>query len=58
MSKETPKLIRAKQAAHRYSVGKSTIWLFSKQKKITPIKISSNVTAFSVEELDKFFGIA
>jgi predicted DNA-binding transcriptional regulator AlpA len=58
MSDELQKLIRAKQAAYRYGVGKSTIWLYCKQGKIKSIKVSKGVTAFSVEELDRFFGVA
>jgi predicted DNA-binding transcriptional regulator AlpA len=52
------KLIRAREAAYRYGIGKSTVWIYAKQGKIRPIKISPGITAFSVIELDKFFGIA
>lgn len=51
------KLLRASQVATYLSIGLSTVWLYAKQGKITPIKISDRVTAFSIDEIDKRFGI-
>ena len=53
--KECSKFIRAKRVSANYGISLSTVWLYSKQKKITARKISQNVTVFSVEELDNFF---
>ena len=49
------KNFRAKEIAEQYSVGESTIWLWAKQGKITPIKISQRVTVFDAEEIENFF---
>ena len=46
--------MRAKEAAKYLGVGLSTIWLYAKQGKITPIKLSERVTIFQKEELDRF----
>ena len=46
--------MRAKQAAIYLSCGLSTIWLWAKQGKITPIKLSDKVTIFKKEDLDNF----
>ena len=46
--------MRPKVAAQYLSCGLSTIWLYSKQHKITPIKLSDRVTIFKKEDLDNF----
>lgn len=46
--------MRPKDAAKYLSCGLSTIWLYAKQGKITPIKISDRVTIFKKEDLDNF----
>lgn len=43
---------RAKEAARYLSVGVSTVWLYAKQNKLHPIKLSSRVTIFTKEDLD------
>lgn len=45
---------RPKMAAKYLGVGLSTIWLYAKQKKLNPIKLSDRVTIFKKEDLDKF----
>ncbi len=45
---------RPKEAAKYLGVGLSTIWLYSKQGKITPIKLSDRVTIFKKADLDRF----
>jgi predicted DNA-binding transcriptional regulator AlpA len=47
------KYLRAKPMAKYLNIGLSTIWLFAKQGKLTPKKLSERVTLFSVEEADK-----
>ena len=49
----TPKFMRAKQLAEHLGIGLSTVWLYVKQGKITPKKISDRVTVFDVVEVEK-----
>ena len=46
------KVLRAKETAHYLQIGLSTVWLYAKQGKLTPIKISDRVTVFDIDELD------
>ena len=48
-----PKFMRAKQLAQHLGIGLSTVWLYAKQRKITPNKISERVTLFDVVEVEK-----
>jgi len=48
------KVYRAKNACKYIGVGLSTFWLYVKQGKFTPIKLSPRVTVFKKEELDNF----
>ncbi len=54
--KKTNKRLRAKQIAEQNGVGLSTVWFYVKQKKLTPIKVSSRVTVFDAKEVDELFG--
>lgn len=47
--------LRAKDISKLYSVSESTVWLYVKQKKINSYKISSRVTVFDFDEIEKFF---
>jgi len=47
--------LRAKEMAKYLNVGRSTVWLYAKQGKLTPKKLSDRVTLFSVEEADRLF---
>lgn len=49
----TPKFMRANQLAKYLGLGLSTVWLYAKQGKITPKKISDRVTLFEVAEVEK-----
>ena len=51
--RNTPKFMRAKQLAKHLSIGLSTVWLLSKQKKIKAIKLSERVTVFEVAAVEK-----
>ncbi|MCF6340060.1 MAG: hypothetical protein L3J10_04805 [Sulfurimonas sp.] len=53
MEEEKVKFIRASMVAKRVSCGLSTVWLWAKQGKITPIKISNSITVFDVQEIDR-----
>lgn len=46
--------LRDKEASKYLGVGKSTIWLFSKQGKIKAIKLSDRVTVWAKSDLDAF----
>ena len=48
-----PKFMRAKELAKYLGIGLSTVWLYAKQGKITPNKISERVTLFDVVEVEK-----
>jgi len=45
---------RAKDAARFLSCGLSTVWLYAKQGKLNPIKLSDRVTIFKREDLENF----
>lgn len=45
---------RAKEAAKYLGVAVSTLWLFTKQKKLRAIKLSERVTVWSKNDLDSF----
>ena len=48
--------IRSREVADELSIGLSTVWLYAKQGRITPIKLSPRVTVFSIDEINKEFG--
>jgi len=50
----TPQNLRAKEASKYLSIGLSTLWLYAKQGKLKPIKLSKRVTIFKRVELDEF----
>ena len=52
MSTGNKKTCRAREGAQYLSIALSTFWLWAKQGKITPIKLSRGVTVFTYEELD------
>lgn len=49
------KYLRAKEVAEYLSIGLSTVWLYAKQGKLTPKKLSERVTVFSIIEIDNLF---
>ncbi len=52
---QTKKYYRAKEVAELLGIGKSTVWLYSKQGKLKPKKLSSRVTVFSIEDINSLF---
>lgn len=44
------KYLRPKEMAKYLNIGLSTVWLYAKQGKITPKKLSDRVTLFSIDE--------
>jgi len=51
---QTPQNLRAKEASKYLSIGLSTLWLYVKQGKLKPIKLSKRVTIFEKSNLDEF----
>jgi predicted DNA-binding transcriptional regulator AlpA len=49
--------LRVRQIVNECGIGMSTAWLYAKQGKITPIKLSERVTVFSIDELNKVFNL-
>ena len=45
---------RDKQASQYLGVGVSTVWLYVKQGKLHPVKLSPRVTIFKKSDLDAF----
>ncbi|MGE4456221.1 MAG: helix-turn-helix transcriptional regulator [Arcobacteraceae bacterium] len=45
------KYYRAKEVAHLLGIGLSTVWLYVKNGKLNPIKISTRVTVFDIDEI-------
>lgn len=52
------KFLRARDVAERLGIGLSTVWFYAKQGKLTPKKISSRVTVFSIDEVDNLIDAA
>lgn len=48
----TKKFMRAKKVSQYMGVGLSTVWLYAKQGKLTPKKVSERVTVFSIDEVN------
>ena len=46
------KYLRASEVKSYLGIGLSTVWLYAKEGKLTPKKISARVTVFSIEEID------
>lgn len=47
-------LMRDREAASYLGVGVSTVWMFSRQKKIKAIKLSPRVTVWAKADLDEY----
>ena len=43
---------RAKEAAEYLGLALSTIWLYARQGRLNPIKLSPRITVFKKEDLD------
>jgi len=48
------KMMRAKQVAQYLGIGLSTVWLWTKQGKLTSIKLTDRVTVFDIDEVNSF----
>lgn len=56
MEKEFPIVMRAKHIASEFGIGLSTVWLYAKEGKLTPIKVTPRVTVFNTQEVIDLFG--
>ena len=54
---QTKKMYRAKEVSNLLGIGLSTVWLYAKQGKLTPIKLSEKVTVFSIDEINRKFNL-
>lgn len=54
---QVKRFYRAKELSILIGVGLSTIWAYSKEGRITPIKISSRVTVFDIDEVNRMFEV-
>lgn len=55
LSTQLPKKLRAKQVAEEFGIGLSTVWLYAKEGKLTPVRVSSRVTVFDTAEVVALF---
>lgn len=52
---ELPIRLRAKEISYHFGIALSTVWLYAKENKLTPIKISERVTVFDRDEVLALF---
>ena len=52
---EQKKYYRAKEVAELLGIGLSTVWLYAKQGKLKPKKLSSRVTVFDINDINALF---
>lgn len=55
MSDTKQKYYRAKEVSTLLSIGLSTVWLYAKEGKLKPKKLSARVTVFDIDEINKLF---
>jgi hypothetical protein len=55
LSTELPRKLRAKRIAEEFDIGLSTVWLYAKQGKLTPIQVTERVTVFDTQEVLALF---
>ncbi len=51
MEQNHKKYYRAKEVAQMFGIGLTTVWLYARQGKITPKKLSERVTVFDIDEV-------
>jgi len=49
---------RAKEAAEYLGIALSTVWLYAKQGRLSPIKLSPRITVFKKSDLDNLIAVA
>ena len=53
MEQNIKKYYRANEVKELLSIGLSTVWMYAKEKKLNPIRISSRVTVFHIDDINK-----
>lgn len=53
MERNHKKYFRAKELAQHLGIGQSTVWAYVKQGKFSGKKLSSRVTVFDIQEVEK-----
>jgi predicted DNA-binding transcriptional regulator AlpA len=48
---ESKEYLRAREVAKFLGIGLSTVWLYAKRGKLTPMKVSERVTVFDKSEI-------
>lgn len=54
---QNKKYYRTKELAKLLGISLSTVWLYAKQKRITPIKLTERCTVFSIDEINEVFNL-
>lgn len=54
---QVKRMYRADELAKYLGCAKSTIWMWSKENKITAIHLSPKVTVFDIQEIHKVFNL-
>ncbi len=49
--------LRAKEIAKIYGVSQSTVWHYTRKGLLTPIRVTSGITVFKTDEVEKLFSI-
>jgi len=49
---------RAKEAAEYLGIAISTVWLYAKQGRLNPVKLSPRITVFKKSDLDNLTAVA
>jgi predicted DNA-binding transcriptional regulator AlpA len=48
------RFLRAKEAAQMLGIGKSTLWAYSKEGKLNPVRLSKRITVWRLSEIQAF----
>jgi predicted DNA-binding transcriptional regulator AlpA len=49
------RMLRANEAAERYSVGESSLWRWAREGRLHPVRHGTHLTLWSVDELEAYF---
>lgn len=47
--------MRVKHIVNEFPVSPASVWLYAKQGKLTPIKVTDGITVFDRSEVEAFF---
>lgn len=47
--------MRVKHIVREFPVSSASVWLYAKQGKLTPIKVTDGITVFDRKEVEAFF---